>query len=112
MAVFLGAFRSCPARPTTHANSLKRPCLDATSSPSRRRSPALRRKSGHAADPTGDLVVVRFEASDVEKSLRQIAESTDAFDVWFKQRVIEVAGVDLGAPSDDPPPEVILDWTP
>jgi len=40
-----------------------------------------------------------------------LAESDDAFDVWFRERVMEITGVDLAAPSDDPLPEVILSWS-
>jgi hypothetical protein len=60
--------------------------------------------------PMGSLVLVRFEAPDPEASFMTLAQSTDAFDVWFKKRVMEISGVDLSAAPDGPPPEIILDW--
>jgi hypothetical protein len=60
--------------------------------------------------PMGSLVVVHFEADDVEKAFATLAQSTDDFDVWFRSRVLEISGVDLGAEPDGPPPEIVLDW--
>jgi hypothetical protein len=60
--------------------------------------------------PMGSLVLVRFEAADPEAAFATLAQSTDDFDVWFKKRVQEISGVDLGAAPEGPPPEIILDW--
>jgi hypothetical protein len=62
--------------------------------------------------PDGDFMLVWFEAADVEKGFATLAESTEAFDVWFRGQVQETTGFDLGAPPEDPPPEVLVDWTP
>jgi hypothetical protein len=56
------------------------------------------------------MVVVHFECPDIEAVFADLAKSNDGFDVWFKGRVLEITGVDLSAPSDDPLPEVILAW--
>ena len=61
--------------------------------------------------PMGSLVIVRFEADDIERAFAGLAESSEPFDVWFRQRVQEITGVDLSAPMEGPPPEVILDWS-
>jgi hypothetical protein len=61
--------------------------------------------------PMGSLVLVRFEAKDPEAAFAALAQSTEPFDTWFKSRVLEISGVDLGAAPDGPPPEIILDWT-
>lgn len=61
--------------------------------------------------PMGSLVLVRFEAKDPEAAFATLAQSTDGFDTWFKSRVLAISGVDLGAPPDDAPPEIIFDWT-
>ena len=113
MAVFLGAFPVLPGK-TDDARKFAEETMSRRDefSASQKKSSITKEEWSLQQTPMGDLVVVRFEASDVEKSFARLAESTDAFDVWFKQRVLEVSGVDLGAPSDDPPPEVILDWTP
>ena len=54
------------------------------------------------------MVIVHFEAEDVEKTFESIAKSKDPFMVWFKQQVKSVTGVDLEQPSDQPPPEEIV----
>lgn len=59
----------------------------------------------------GSLILVRFESADVEAAFVNLAQSDDAFAQWFRQRVLEITGVDLAAPSDDPLPEIILDWS-
>ena len=60
--------------------------------------------------PMGSLVLVHFEANDIEKSFAALAESSEDFDVWFRGRVQELTGVDLAAEPEGPPPEIILDW--
>jgi hypothetical protein len=57
-------------------------------------------------------VLVWFEAPDIEKGFATLAESKEPFDVWFRQQVQEINGVDLAAPPTDAPPEVLVDWRP
>jgi hypothetical protein len=59
----------------------------------------------------GSMVVVRFETSDVAGAFEGLAQSEEPFDVWFRQRVLEISGVDLGAPMEGPLPEIIFDWS-
>lgn len=54
------------------------------------------------------MVIVHFEAEDLEKTFETEATSKDPFMVWFKQQVKSVTGVDLEQPSDEPPPEEIV----
>ena len=56
-------------------------------------------------------MLVWFEADDVEKGFAVLAQSTDPFDVWFRDQVKDTTGVDLAAPPEGPPPEVLVDWT-
>jgi len=60
--------------------------------------------------PMGSFVIVRFETPDVGAALGAFGESSESFDAWFKGRVLEITGVDLSAPSNDPLPELILAW--
>ncbi len=61
--------------------------------------------------PDGDFMLVWFDAADVEKGFSMLAQSTDPFDVWFRDQVQDVTGFDLAAPPEGPPPEVLVDWT-
>jgi hypothetical protein len=65
---------------------------------------------GTTADADGGNDIVRFETPDVEAALAGLAQSDDAYDAWFRERVLEITGVDLAASSDDPLPKVILTW--
>jgi hypothetical protein len=61
--------------------------------------------------PEGSMVIIHFESDDVEGALATFAQSDDSFDVWFKDRVKEISGVDLNEPPLGPLPEVIFDWS-
>jgi hypothetical protein len=58
--------------------------------------------------PMGDLAVVHAEGDDPVASLGAFIASDDPFDVWFKQQILELTGVDLTQAG--PPIETLLDW--
>jgi hypothetical protein len=58
--------------------------------------------------PMGSLIIVWFEG-DVEKAFTNLATNGDEFTTWFRARVLDVTGVDLAAPPDAPPPDVLVD---
>ncbi len=62
--------------------------------------------------PMGSFMLVWFEAPDIEKAFTELATSGDEFTIWFRGQVKDVTGVDLGAPPESPPPDVLVDWTP
>ena len=49
-----------------------------------------------ASVPSGDQLVVYMESADFNRALGMFSQSQEPFDVWFKQRLAEVSGVDLG----------------
>ena len=61
--------------------------------------------------PMGSFILVWFEALDLEKAFTQLATSDDEFTVWFRGQVKDVTGVDMGAPPEGPPPDVLVDCT-
>jgi hypothetical protein len=61
--------------------------------------------------PDGLLVLVWFEADDVEKVFADFATATDDYNTWSRGRIHEITGIDMSAPSDAPPPEIVVDWT-
>jgi hypothetical protein len=58
--------------------------------------------------PMGSLMVVWFKG-DVEKAFADLATDDSEYTTWFCARVLDLTGVDLRAPSDDPPPTVLID---
>ncbi len=111
MAVFLGAFPVLPGKedePRKFAAQTleRREEFDA----SQRRLAITTEEWALQQTPMGSMVIVRFEGPDIEAVFAGLGQSNDPFDVWFKGRVLEICGVDLAAPSDDPLPEVIFAW--
>jgi hypothetical protein len=64
-----------------------------------------------ASVPGGDQLVVYMESSDFTRAIGQFGASQDAFDLWFKQRLAEVSGVDLGnLPPDMALPDLVSSY--
>ena len=49
-----------------------------------------------ASVPSGDQLVVYMESADFNRAFGMFSQSQEPFDVWFKQRLAAVSGVDLG----------------
>ena len=58
----------------------------------------------------GPIVIAVLAVDDPERAAKTYSESTDPFDVWFKQRVIEVSGVDPNQTPLGPPSEQIFQF--
>jgi hypothetical protein len=61
--------------------------------------------------PMGSFMLVWFEAPDIEKAFTDLATAGNEFNTWFLGQVKDVTGVDLSAPPETPPPDVLVDWT-
>ena len=61
--------------------------------------------------PASDFAVVELEGPDPQKSLAAFARSDKPFDRWFRERVREVHGWDLGDTSKLPTSELHLEGT-
>lgn len=59
--------------------------------------------------PIGDMVVVHFEAPDPAMVLAGLAASEEAFDVWFREQIQQLSGLDLTQPSSQMP-ERVFHW--
>src|SRR5262245_62089947 len=59
--------------------------------------------------PAGLFMNVWFEG-DVEHGFADLATAQDDFTVWFRAQLLDITGVDLSAPMDAPPPEIVFDW--
>ena len=60
--------------------------------------------------PMGSFMLVWFEG-DVEKAFGDLATNDSEFVSWFRGQVLDLTGVNLGAPSAAPPPEVLVDYS-
>lgn len=59
----------------------------------------------------GPIVIAVLAVDDPGRAAKTYGESTDPFDVWFKQRVIEVSGVDPNKTPLGPPSEEIFQFS-
>ena len=110
MAVFLGAFPVLQGR-EDEPREFARETLERRNEfeESQRRLKVSKEEWSLQQTPMGSLVIVRFETGDIEGAFAGLAESNEPFDVWFRLRVQEITRVDLSAPMERPPPEIIFD---
>jgi hypothetical protein len=74
-----------------------------------RRRVGIHERTFLQSTPMGDLVIVTTEGEDPARSFGQLASATDAFTVWFLERVKAIHGVDLAAPLTGEPSELVAD---
>jgi hypothetical protein len=60
-----------------------------------------------APTPAGELLVGYIEAEDFATAAPQFFASQDPFDLWFKQQMLEVTGIDLNDPPELRFPELL-----
>jgi hypothetical protein len=75
---------------------------------SRKRAGITREAVWIQSTPGGDVAVVVIESPDIQAAMGALATSDDPFDVWFREHILEVHGMDLT--EESPPPEQVLDF--
>jgi hypothetical protein len=60
--------------------------------------------------PLGDLILVYMEVPDPKLAFSSMAASQEPFDVWFREQVLEITGVDL-AQTPAALPLRVFQWT-
>jgi len=60
--------------------------------------------------PMGDLSVVYIEAKDIQAMLQGFGTSQEPFDIWFREQIKEIHGLDFTQPPAGPLPVAIVDW--
>ena len=75
---------------------------------SRERHGITRESAWLQETPAGDIAVVYIEADDLAAAFEALGTSQDPFDVWFRESVRDVHGIDLE--DGFPPPEQLLSY--
>jgi hypothetical protein len=58
--------------------------------------------------PAGDHVIGYMETPDFNRAFQSFVASRDSFDLWFKQQMLAVTGLDLNnPPANMAPPELL-----
>jgi hypothetical protein len=60
--------------------------------------------------PQGDMALVYWEAPDISRIFEGYASSQEPFDVWLREQIKDIHGVDMSQPPPGPLPEVVIDW--
>jgi hypothetical protein len=60
--------------------------------------------------PMGDFCIVYFEAPDALGVHSGLAASEEPFDVWFREQIKEVSGIDISTPPEAVPTR-IFNWS-
>jgi hypothetical protein len=58
--------------------------------------------------PGSSTLIVFMEADDAGKSVTDLAQSIDSFDVWLKDSAKTITGMDFSQPRRDPFPELLM----
>ena len=74
---------------------------------SRGRHGITREQVWHQQTPMGDFAVVYVQGPGAESMMPSIGSSTDPFDVWFREQVKDIHGIDMTQPPPGPPPALI-----
>jgi hypothetical protein len=53
---------------------------------------------------------VTYEAQDIPRVFASLASSQEPYDVWFREQVKDIHGVDFSQGLPGPLPEVFIDW--
>jgi hypothetical protein len=61
-----------------------------------------------AQPPSGEQLIAYMESPDFSRALQMFVGSRDPFDVWFKEQMQAVTGVDLNNPPADMKPAELL----
>ena len=75
---------------------------------SRKRAGITRESVWIQSTPNGDVAVVVIEADDIAAAMGALGSSDEPFDVWFRDHIMDVHGMDISQPSE--PPELALDY--
>jgi hypothetical protein len=64
-----------------------------------------------AAVEGGSASVIYIESDNFEQAFSTFVQSQEEFDLWFKQRVLDVSGLDLNNPPEMALPELLSVYT-
>jgi hypothetical protein len=74
-----------------------------------RRRMGIRRESAWLQE-NPPMVIVQLDVDDPERASRELAESSDPFDRWFREQVLDIHGLDFRQVSGVPPNQPMLDY--
>ena len=76
---------------------------------SRERMGMTREVASLMQTPQGDFVCLFHEADDIGQAFRYLATSDDPFDVWFREKIMDLHGLTPEMLQGPPPAQVMFD---
>jgi hypothetical protein len=59
----------------------------------------------------GDMAIIITDTDkDIAQLFQDLAQSNESFDVWFREKIKELHGLDVTQPPPGPPPEMHFDY--
>lgn len=77
---------------------------------SRERHGITRERVYHQQTPMGDFAIINVQGPNAETMMPSMGASTDPFDVWFREKVNEMHGIDMTQPPPGPPPSLVHEY--
>ncbi len=112
MGSFASAFPVLPGK-----EDALRQFAQALAGPRRSEYEASRRRFGVTTErsylqhtPQGAMLILYCEGDHLEQYFAGLGASQDPFDVWFRQQVQDIHGLDLTQPPPGPLPDQIFEW--
>jgi hypothetical protein len=59
----------------------------------------------------GSVAIIYIESDDFDSAFGQFVQSQDEFDLWFKQQVLDISGLDLNNPPEMELPKLLSVYT-
>ncbi len=66
----------------------------------------------HQHTPHGDFAVVYWEGDKLDANMGVLSDSNDAFDVWFRDSIKDIHGIDVTEPPPGPLAELVMEAQP
>lgn len=60
--------------------------------------------------PMGDFLIVYYHSPDPERVHAALAVSQEPFDIWFREQILDLTGIDISTPLPGLPKQ-ILAWS-
>lgn len=60
--------------------------------------------------PHGDFMIVYYHSPNPNKVHEALAVSQEPFDIWFREQILDLTGIDISTPLGNLP-EQILEWS-
>jgi hypothetical protein len=77
---------------------------------SQRRSGIKKERDFLQTTPIGDMVILYMESDDFQRAFTEFGNSKDPFDMWLKQELKDISGIDFSEPAPGTMPQELMTY--